>query len=92
MLAVIRKMFRDMFTEPDGESFCPVRLAAGLANVTYHAAAAAGIYMGQLHLDIATLGQYLQHMSMLIGVGGVSVGAKSVMKGDTSNAGTVDSQ
>jgi hypothetical protein len=80
MLDTIRKLF----TEPDNQTPCPVRVLTGIAALTYHAGAAAGICVGALHLDIATLGAYLQHMAMLIGVGGASVGAKSVLKGDAS--------
>jgi hypothetical protein len=71
-----------MFTEKDNTTPCPVRIAAGAANAVYHFAAIAGIAMGHITLDINTLGLYLQHMSMIIATGGVSVGAKSIMKAD----------
>lgn len=73
---------KQLFSEPNNTTPCPVRVLAGVTALTYHASAAAGIWHGSLHLDIATLGAYMQHMTMLIGVGGAAVGAKSVLKGD----------
>jgi hypothetical protein len=78
------EFMKKLFSEADNQTPCPVRVAAGISNVIYHLAAVAGICMGSIHLDISTLGQYLQHMATLIGVGGVSVGAKSIMKADAN--------
>lgn len=80
MINIIRKLF----SEPDNETPCPVRIATGLTNIVYHVAAMFGIYLGILHLDISTLGMYLQHMATLIGVGSISIGTKSIMKGDAA--------
>lgn len=82
MIDLIKKAFKDVFTERDGETLCPVRVGSGLAGMVYHAAAVLGFSIGDIHLDINTLGTYLQHMVLLIGVGGATVGAKSLMKGD----------
>lgn len=71
-----------LLTEKDNRTMCPVRSATALTAITYHAAAVAGVVLGQVHLDIATLGQYLQHMATLIGVGGTTVGVKSALKAD----------
>ena len=73
-----------LFSEADNETPCPVRIAAGITNFGYHLGAAVGIYMGAIHLDIVTIGLYIQHMVTLIGVGGLSIGTKSLMKGDAS--------
>ena len=75
-------LLKKLFTESDNQTPCPVRVAAGATNVIYHMAAIAGVYIGAIHLDIVTLGQYLQHMATLIGVSGATVGAKSMMRGD----------
>lgn len=81
------KLFTDLFTEPDNVTFCPTRIAIGAANLAYHGAAAAGFFVGQLHLDIATLGQYVQHMTMLIGFGTTAIAVKSKAGGDANAAG-----
>ena len=71
-----------LFTEPDNTTVCPVRVIGLASGALYHAAAAGGIATGAIHLDIASLGQYLQHMSVLAGTMGVATGAKSIMNGD----------
>lgn len=73
---------RHILTEADNTTLCPVRVAAFIVGALYHAAAAWGIFHNDLQFDIATLGQYMQHMMTLVGIGGLSVGAKSLMKGD----------
>ena len=80
----MKDFIKKLFSEADNQTPCPVRIAAGLANVGYHIGALVGIYAGAIHLDITTLGLYLQHMATLIGVGGLSIGTKSIMKGDAS--------
>jgi hypothetical protein len=72
----------DLLTESDNQTICPVRAATAVAGALYHAAAAYGVYAGSVHIDIASLGQYMNHMMTLVGVGGGAIGAKSVMKGD----------
>ncbi|MBV8061064.1 MAG: hypothetical protein JO253_06020 [Alphaproteobacteria bacterium] len=73
---------KHVLTEPDGNTFCPLRCGMALTTAVYHGAAAAGLWNGGLHCDIATLGQYAQHMTTLFAAGGVGIGAKSIMKGD----------
>ena len=75
---------KHMLTEGDNSTFCPVRVATAIVGVIYHAAAVAGIYFDAIHLDIVTLGQYLQHMVTMIVGGGATVGVKSVLKADAS--------
>ena len=76
-------MLNDLLTEPDGKTFCPVRVAGLGAAALYHVGAIAGIVQGHITLDIATLANYLNQMSWLIGAVGGSVGAKSLMNGDS---------
>lgn len=82
MLEKIKKVIHDFFTEPDGISYCPVRISSALCAIIYHTMAGIGCVVSTIHLDIATLGLYLQHMATLIGVASASVGAKAILKGD----------
>ena len=75
--------WKDATTERDGETKCPVRLGAIGTTAIYHAAAVWMVFGQETKIDIAMLGLYIQHMSMLIGVGALGIGAKSVMKGDS---------
>ena len=72
----------NVLTEGDNKTHCPVRLGTSISAALYHVAAVVGAYMGSIHIDIATLGQYLQHMSLLFGVTGLAVGAKAIMGAD----------
>ena len=77
------KLLTDLFTEPDNQTWCPTRTATGLAFAIYHGVAAAGFWVGQLHLDIDAMGHYVTHMTMLIGFGSTAVTAKSAFRADT---------
>lgn len=72
----------NIFSESDNSTFCPVRVGAGITAALYHVGAVIGVFVGAIHLDIASMGLYLQHMVTLIGATGASVGVKSVLKGD----------
>ena len=73
-----------LITEKDNQTVCPVRVATLITGVLYHGAAAYGFWSHSLSVDINTLGQYMQHMMLLVGVGGTAVGVKSLMKADAS--------
>ena len=83
---VLAEVVKSMHTEKDGSSYCPVRISGSIVSVIYHLAAASGVYLGSVHLDMASLWQYIQHMLALIlaMAGGVSV--KSVSKADATEA------
>ena len=76
------EQLKNIFSESDNSTLCPVRVGAGITAFLYHVAAVIGAVIGVIHLDMATLGMYLQHMVTLIGTTGASVGVKSVLKGD----------
>lgn len=76
------KTWKEATTERDGVTKCPVRLGAIGTAVIYHVAALWMVFGQKAAVDVAMLGQYVQHMSTLIGVAAVGIGAKSVMKGD----------
>jgi acetyl-CoA acetyltransferase len=82
MIEELKKVIRDFFTERDNATYCPVRVGGGLIAAGYHLGAFAGMVLGQIHLDMNTLGTYTQHMLSLLAVGGVTAGAKSTLKGD----------
>lgn len=76
------KSWKAATTEHDGETKCPVRLGAIGTAIIYHAGAAWMVFGQHTSLDVAIMGQYVQHMCYLIGTSGLAIGAKSVMKGD----------
>jgi hypothetical protein len=82
----IKERLLQIFTEPDGATLCPTRVAGGLAISGYHGLL--GFMLAHQHymLTIADLGQYSQHMTILGSAVGVAVGIKSVLKGDASAA------
>ncbi len=73
---------KHILTESDNATACPVRVGSGVVGLIYHAAAGAGVYLGSMHIDIVTLGQYMRHMIELVGVAAAGIGVKSAMKGD----------
>lgn len=75
-------IIKQMLTERDGTTTCPVRVSTGLVAMLYHLAAVIGCWTNQIHLDIGSLGQYLQQMTILIAASGAAVGVKSALKGD----------
>jgi hypothetical protein len=77
---------KKMLTEGDNTTPCPVRVATAITAFLYHAGATVGLVMHDMHLDMATLGQYIQHMALLIGAGGGTVGLKSALKADAKDA------
>ena len=72
----------NLITEGDNSTVCPVRVGSTIVGFLYHVAIVAGVYLEHLHLDMASLGQYIQHMMVLIGTMAAGIGAKSVLKGD----------
>lgn len=85
MLDTIKKTLRDIFTEPDGQTICPVRVGAAMVGSLYHMAATVGLFTHALQLDMAALGQYMQHMMELVAGGGLTVGVKSVLRADAKD-------
>ncbi len=77
-------ILKHTMTERDNATYCPVRLSTLGVGLTYHAVSAWMLINGSVHLDMGTLGQYVHHMVTLIGVGGATVGAKSMFGGDAS--------
>jgi len=73
---------KHILTEPDGSTFCPVRVFGLFAGAIYHAGGVTGIVQGHIVLDMATMGEYLQHMCYLVGTIGAGTGVKSLMNGD----------
>jgi hypothetical protein len=82
MLKALRTAWRNATTERDNSTTCPVRIGAVATAGVYHVAAVWMVIGQSTHLDIATLGAYVQHMCTLIGVTGGAIGAKSLMKAD----------
>lgn len=74
--------FKKMLSEGDNETLCPIRVGGGIMIAVYHAAAVGGLITHALALDWAALGQYVNHMTQMIGAAAASVGAKSLMKAD----------
>lgn len=81
----VATFMRHILTEPDNATACPVRVGWLVTLVTYHIAAAWMVIGQHLAIDIAALGQYIQHMSTLNAAGALSVGAKALMKADAPN-------
>lgn len=78
----IKQVFQHLLTEKDNITFCPVRMLFMFSGASYHAGFFSGILMHQIVLSMATLGDYTQHLSILLGAGAASVGAKSLLKAD----------
>lgn len=72
----------NLVTEPDNVTLCPVRIVVGLGVVVYHAAALYGLWTGAIAAEMRDLSLYVQHISTFAGIGGLSIGGKSLMKGD----------
>jgi hypothetical protein len=75
-------LLRNLLTEPDGVTFCPVRMCLAAAGTFYHAGAAWMVFGQHTPIDMALLGLYVQHMSTLAATCAASVGAKSILKAD----------
>ena len=71
-------------TEGDNTTTCPVRLGAIGTALVYHVAATYMVFGQKTAIDAVLLGQYIQHMAMLIGVTAGGIGAKAVLKGDAA--------
>lgn len=76
------KILRHVLTEPDGVTFCPVRMCLAAAGTFYHAGAGWMVLGQHAPIDMTVLGSYVQHMSTLAGVCAAGVGAKSILKAD----------
>lgn len=75
---------KQMLTERDNATTCPVRVIIALGVVIYHLGAGFGVALGSIHIGMAELGQYVQHMMTVVGVSGGALGVKSVLKGDAA--------
>ena len=73
---------KNMLTEANNTTFCPVRLAGAATFVGYHGAAVAGLVLGVIHFDMDALGKYVTHMIELFGALGVIVTGKTRVGGD----------
>lgn len=82
MLDSIRAAWRNAMTEGDNATHCPVRLGAFGTGVVYHAAAAWMVLGQHTHIDMAVLGQYVQHMGLLVAATAGGVGAKALLHAD----------
>jgi hypothetical protein len=71
-----------LLTESDNSTLCPVRVLTATTAFLYHVAALAGFFLGSVHLDISTLGQYITHLTTLIAGGGATVGIKALTGGN----------
>lgn len=80
----IADRIRQVFTEPDGITLCPVRVIGGIAIAGYHGLVVFMVAHQHVTLGMTDCGLYLQHMTIAGTALGVGVGAKSVMKGDAS--------
>jgi len=69
-------------TESDNKTPCILRILSTVTGILYHAAVFSGLYLGAIHLDMASIGLYLQHMVTLTGTAGGAIGVKSILKGD----------
>lgn len=81
-LSDIKARALQMLTERDNATVCPVRVILVGAIAVYHLAAVVGVCIGQMRLDMPSLGDYLQHMCLVMGAAGGSIGVKSVLRGD----------
>lgn len=78
----IRKVFGQMLTEANNSTLCPLRILGAVAVSIYHIAAAVGVWVGSISIDMAVLGDYVRQMiEFVVAIGG-SVGAKSLMRAD----------
>lgn len=74
--------FKNIFTEANNTTWCPVRVATALTGIIYHVLMVLGIFVGEIHVNVEFINSYLQQMTLFIGAGGLSVGVKSIMKAD----------
>lgn len=75
-------LLRHILTEPDGVTWCPVRLCLFSAGIVYHCAFAWMIFGQHTAVDMPLLGAYIQHLSTLAATCAAGVGAKSILKAD----------
>lgn len=78
MWQFIKKIFRDCFTEGDGESYCLVRISFGLLIMSFIGNAIYSIYLSHT-LDLIGFGT---GASALLGGGGIGIGSKSKLGAD----------
>lgn len=71
-----------LLSESDNATPCPVRWGGAITAFIYHAGAVFMLAFQGFHLDMAALGQYVQHMATLIGVVAGGAGVKSILKAD----------
>lgn len=78
----LRDRIIQTLTEPDGVTFCPLRVTALVAVAGYHAIVAYMAGFQHVTLTMADCGSYLDHLTAAgLGFGG-AIGAKSLMKAD----------
>lgn len=75
--------WRNIITEPDNVTLCPVKIVMLAAGVIYHGLIGFAVGFQHLVLSFDMMGEYLQHMTILGVAFGAAVGAKSLMKGDS---------
>jgi hypothetical protein len=80
----LRKIFAQMLTEANNSTLCPVRILGAVAVSIYHIAAAIGVAVGSIHIDMSVLGDYVRQMIEVTGTLAASVGAKSLMRADAA--------
>lgn len=83
---MIAAFLRKAITERDNATPCPVRIGWIGAGAIYHVAAAWMVFGQHAAIDIAVLGQYVDHMVKLVLTGGAAIGAKSILKADADQA------
>lgn len=86
MLENLKEKFHNMMTEKDNSTVCPVRVGFIVVGVLYHVASFFMVMEQKFQLDMATMGQYVNHMIQLLGAGAVSITAKAALKGDSDPA------
>lgn len=78
----LRERLVQTLTEPDGVTFCPLRVTALVAVAGYHALVAYMLAFQHVALTMSDCGLYLTHLTTAgLGFGG-AMGAKSIMKAD----------
>ena len=79
-------ILKNLLTERDGESYCPVRVGIAGAGLVYHAGLVFMVLRQHAAIDMAMLGAYVQQVCTLVGTAALGIGAKSAMKGDADSA------
>jgi hypothetical protein len=73
MIDALKKLFRDVFTEPDGATICPVRVVGIFGTLQGLGLAAFDVLVQHAHFDLLAFGGGL---GATIGALGVALGMK----------------